>query len=56
MPYSNLPHSIRKFLRREKARFRRELSDAQEAEKKIQELVAKMRAQYNRNVALRVKG
>lgn len=37
---SVLPHSTRKFLRREKARLRRQVFGTGEAEKKIQELVA----------------
>jgi len=48
MSKAGLPNSIRKFLRREKARIRREFSDSQEAELKIKELVAKIFEEYNK--------
>ena len=48
MVKSNLPNSIRKFLRREKARIRRELFGSQEGEKKIKELVEKTFKGYNK--------
>ena len=54
MTRSRLPYSLRKFLRREKARIRREISPVQEAEKKILELVAKNAAPY-KGSALRFK-
>lgn len=41
------PHSTRIFIRREKARIRREISDSAEAEKRIRELVVALRARYN---------
>lgn len=44
-----LPNSIRKFLRREKARLRREFSNIEEAERKIKEIVEKMFKEYNKN-------
>lgn len=50
MPRFGLPHSVRKFLRREKARIRREYSDAAEAEKKIMELAREVRARSGRKV------
>ncbi|MBI3630902.1 MAG: hypothetical protein HY221_01015 [Candidatus Sungbacteria bacterium] len=43
---SGLPTSVRKFVRREKARIRREFSYGPEAEEKIHELVAKIRERY----------
>ena len=49
MTKSNLPNSIRKFLRKEKARVRREILDSKEAEKKIQELVERIFKEYNKN-------
>ena len=49
MPKSNLPNSIRKFLRREKARLRRELSNSEEAENKIKEIVEKIFRTYLKN-------
>ena len=48
MAKSRLPNSIRKFLRKEKARIRREFLNANEAEAKIKELVAKIMEQYNK--------
>lgn len=41
MTKSKLPKSVRKFIRREKARIRREFSDTTEIEQKIKELTAK---------------
>ncbi|MEK7542017.1 MAG: hypothetical protein AAB533_04165 [Patescibacteria group bacterium] len=41
-----LPASARKFLRREKARIRREAPDHAEAEQRVKELVAKTRLGY----------
>lgn len=38
MPKSDLPKSVRKHIRREKARIRRVYSDPEEVEKKIQQL------------------
>ena len=46
MSKTRLPKSVRKFLRQEKARLRRETYNSQEAEKAIQELVAKIRKRY----------
>lgn len=48
MSRSALSYSVRKFLRREKARIRREISDTKEAEKKIQELVSHLSVAYNK--------
>lgn len=42
----NLPKSLRKFLRKEKARIRREVLDSREAEKKIEELIANTMEKY----------
>jgi len=42
MTKSGLPNSIRKFLRREKARIRREFLDPIEADKRILELVTEI--------------
>ena len=42
------PKSIRKFLRREKVRIRRAAFGRAEAEKKIAELVADVKEQYNK--------
>ena len=54
MVKSGLAHSVRKFLRREKSRLRREIFDPQEAEKKVKELVVKTRERYNKkNLELR---
>lgn len=47
MVKSSLPKSLRKFLRREKARIRRELFDSREAENKIHKLAAEIRERYN---------
>jgi hypothetical protein len=38
-----LPKSVRKFFRQEKARLRREISDAEEAERSIKELAERIR-------------
>lgn len=46
MPRTMLPHSAKKFLRTEKARIRREITDPAEAAKRIAELVAKIRHGY----------
>jgi hypothetical protein len=46
---SGLPRSVRKFIRKEKSRIRREFFDTKEAEKKIQEFVAKMFEQYTKS-------
>jgi len=46
MTKSPLSKSMRKFLRHEKSRFRRENLDPQEAEKKIRELVTKVFSSY----------
>lgn len=54
MAKSNLPNSIRKFLRREKARLRREFSNTEEAEKRIKEVVEKMFKGYNKRSSLKV--
>lgn len=51
MPKSGLPKSVRKFLRKEKARIRRENFDSTEAEKKIQELVVKIFEMHKKHVA-----
>jgi hypothetical protein len=48
MARHRLPASIRKFLRREKTRLRREISDRAGAEEEIQKLVAKVFAGYNK--------
>ena len=48
MVTSGLPRSIRKFLRSEKARIRRDIFDSREAEKKISELVMQIGAEYNK--------
>ncbi len=42
MPNPRLPKSLRKFVRKEKARLRREISDPAEAEQKIAELIARL--------------
>lgn len=55
MAKSGLPSSIRKFLRKEKARIRREFLNAEEAEAKIKELALKMMGQYNKEKAARKK-
>ncbi|MBI2122433.1 MAG: hypothetical protein HYT98_04955 [Candidatus Sungbacteria bacterium] len=47
MSKSGLPNSIRKFLRKEKARLRREILDSAEAERKITELVAEIFKKHN---------
>jgi hypothetical protein len=43
-----LPKSIRKFIRKEKARIRREVLDLKEQEKLISELYQKILKQYDR--------
>ncbi|QQG44912.1 MAG: hypothetical protein HYW89_02765 [Candidatus Sungiibacteriota bacterium] len=48
MSRTELPNSIRKFLRREKARIRRGVFDSEEAEKRISELVAKTFMVYSK--------
>ncbi len=59
MARSVLPQSIRKHLRREKARIRAQSSDSpeekKEAEAKIQELVQKTFVQYNMNRKIEVR-
>jgi len=52
MAHKTLPNSIRKFIRKEKARIRRENSYLVEVENKIKELVAKI---YENNKKTRVK-
>jgi hypothetical protein len=42
MRHNTLPYSIRKHIRREKARIRRQISDTKEAEEKIKEFLAKV--------------
>jgi len=42
MGKKKMPRSIRKFIRREKARIRREVLDIKEQEKQIQELYQKI--------------
>ena len=49
MTKSGLPKSVRIFLRREKARLRREISDVQEVEKKITELIEDVMKMHSRN-------
>jgi len=49
MHIPKLPKSIRKFLRKEKARIRRENFNSAEVKTKIQELVAKIMKEYNKN-------
>ena len=48
MTKSGLPKSARIFLRRAKSRFRREILDAQEAERKIKDLVEGMMKRYTK--------
>jgi hypothetical protein len=48
MTKSGLARSLRKFLRREKARLRREFSDADQAEAKIRELVERIMPGYHK--------
>ena len=48
MTKSGLPNSVRKFVRKEKARLRREFRAGQETEEKIRELVVKIAGQYNK--------
>lgn len=43
MKRKRMPSSIRKYIRREKARIRREFSDPEEKKKKIEELVLKFK-------------
>ncbi|OGZ98580.1 MAG: hypothetical protein A3C07_03935 [Candidatus Sungbacteria bacterium RIFCSPHIGHO2_02_FULL_47_11] len=42
MAKSGLPKSVRRFLRKEKSRLRRDILNLEEAEKKVQELVSKI--------------
>ena len=48
MAKSGLPKSARKFLRKEKARIRREFSNAEKAEMEIKELVIGIMGKYNK--------
>ena len=48
MTKTRLPKSLRKFLRREKARMRREVLGVGEVEKKIKELVEKTFGKYKK--------
>ena len=43
-----LPGSARKFIRREKARFRATLADARAAEQAIEKLIEETRARYSK--------
>ncbi|MDP1629542.1 MAG: hypothetical protein Q8L57_02885 [bacterium] len=43
------PKSIRKYIRKEKARVRREVFDAAEQKKQIADLIAKLKMQYNKD-------
>lgn len=52
MAKSRLPKSIRKFIRQEKARLRRQILDREEAERKIKELVAVIRQRYTKEYAV----
>lgn len=47
MAKKHLPHSARKHIRREKSRIRALVSDTKEAEQKIRELTAEIRAAYS---------
>ena len=51
MTKSRLPYSARKFLRKEKARIRREFFVAGRAEEKIQELMGRVHKKYLRKGA-----
>jgi hypothetical protein len=44
-----LPKSVRKWLRQEKARLRREILDPKEAEVKIRELVEELHKKYHKD-------
>lgn len=48
MDKSRLPNSLRKFIRREKARIRREVLDSGEIEKRIKEVVEKTPVKYKK--------
>lgn len=48
MTRSKLPQSARKFLRKEKARIRRDVFDSEEQKKKITERIEKVFAAYGR--------
>ena len=48
MEKKRLPRSIRKYLRKEKARIRREVLDLKEQDKLISELYQKILKQYDR--------
>lgn len=48
MTKRKLPKSLRKFIRREKARIRREVSDLGERQKKINELYEKLKIYDNK--------
>jgi len=50
MPKIRLPKSIRKRLRQEKARLRREILDPKEADAKIRELVERYRKEYHKGI------
>ena len=47
MAKSNLPKSIRKFLRREKAKIRGKVSYTEDTEKKITELMERVAREYS---------
>ncbi len=47
MARSRLPKSVRKHLRKEKSRIRRQIADAEEAQRSISNLVAEARVKYS---------
>ena len=48
MTKSPFPNSLRKFLRKEKARIRRKFSDTNEAERNVKEMVEKITAEFGK--------
>jgi hypothetical protein len=51
MAKARLPKSIRKYVRREKARIRREVSDGEEAERRVSTLAAEVRGTFTSRMA-----
>ncbi len=48
MARHDLPHSLRKFIRSEKSRLRREIFDPADADKKISDFVGEVRERYSK--------
>ena len=53
MGKKNLPKGVRKFIRREKARIRREANSPEEEKRRIEELLNKFTVKHSRSSAVR---